>query len=290
MFRKADWTFHQKPRHRPCYWFDPFTGEVEKTKCPYNPYTGDEDEGGEPIEEPIELLAMPTGKRKRATSKRTYKKKRRGSINRKSTINKRTGGFLGKEKKFIDYTLTGTAIPSPNWLLVEPATTEALSAVAQGNGPSNRDGLKMIAVSLYIRGFVLEASDANTAPESPLIWRMIVFVDKQTNATNPTPLDVVTSQAVQAPLNLANSTRFWVLKDIYQCQTQPSLATNLVANYATNGVARTFEFFKNFKLPIQHVGTTAAVASIANHAVRVMMVANRAGGLVTYTSRIRFYD
>ena len=71
-------------------------------------------------------------------------------LKRKSNV--RTGGFLGKEKKFADYSVAALNVGT-TWSLVDPSTG-ALNAVAQGNGESEQvDDLPLMHLSTSTEQF-----------------------------------------------------------------------------------------------------------------------------------------
>ena len=74
--------------------------------------------------------------------------------------NVRTGGFEGKENKFLDCNLAATAVTG-TWATYNPTAggcVDSLSVPAQGNGESQRDGRVYYINSIHLRGLCKMAS------------------------------------------------------------------------------------------------------------------------------------
>ncbi len=208
--------------------------------------------------------------------------------------NLRIGGFMGIENKFADFELAATTI-SQAWAggELDDGTALAVSAVAQGDGESNRDGRKMEILSVHIKGLLrLIQQEAVGNPTANAVIRLILVLDKQTNGAQLNAEDVVTVTTVDvnAWRNLQNSQRFRILKDErFNLQTLV-MTTFQVNDFSTCQQETPFEFHVVFKKPIvvNHTGTTAVVASIADNSIHLIGVSSNATSQITYVSRVRF--
>ncbi len=208
--------------------------------------------------------------------------------------NLRVGGFMGIENKFVDYEVAATIDNSWAGNEIEDGTALSLSAVAQGDGESNRDGRRMEMLSVHLKGFVtLNCVETNASPTDSEVVRLILVLDKQTNGAQLNAEDVVTVTTfdVNAWRNLQNSQRFRILKD-HIINLQITTATQEAVNdYSSGGMKFPFEMHVVFKKPItvNHTGTTAVIASVADNSIHLIGVSTHAT-LVTinYNSRVRF--
>ncbi len=209
--------------------------------------------------------------------------------------NLRIGGFAGIENKFVDYELV-TRVVTAAWAggELDEATALSLSSVAQGDGETQRDGRRMEILSVHIKGFViLVAQEAAAAPINGQAIRLVLVLDKQTNGAQLNAEDVFTTTTtdVNAWRNLQHSQRFRILKDV-RIDLMPWGGTAGGTNSFDRGETKVlFEIHKVFKKPItvNHTGTTAVVASIADNSLHLIGVSTSATACaVSYVSRVRF--
>lgn len=210
-------------------------------------------------------------------------------------LNKRTGGFVGAELKFLDWQVGGRVISNVvSASDQDPGTQLALNACKQGTDNQERTGLRAVFKSIEIRG-TLQWQDVFNNGNSV---RIIVFVDKQTNGTQYLPLSVLkaaggTEQQTSSWINLSNSHRFQILKDTV-------ISERTTVHYGStatpsNKVGRETPFRFKIKLGgkngmiTRYLNTGDTVASIADNSVHILMVGNQEGTKVYYTSRMRFY-
>ncbi len=208
--------------------------------------------------------------------------------------NLRIGGFLGIENKFVDHELGVTTLASA-WAGAEldEGTALALSAIAQGDGESNRDGRKANLLSVHIKGFLrIISQEAVGNPVFGGIIRLILVMDKQTNGAQLNAEDVVTvtTQDINAWRNLQNSQRFRILKDQRFDMSVTNMSTFQVNDFSTSQQEVPFEFHVVFKKPIvvNHTGTTAVVASIADNSLHLIGISTLGIHQISYVSRVRF--
>lgn len=120
----------------------------------------------------------------------------------------RTGGFYkysrrlanGIERKFWDVALAWSFDATGE------VVQDSLIKIPQGDTQSTRDGLRFTVTSIHIRGYILGASDQPSD-----ILRMILYLDRQANGAIAT--EILTATTTLAFNDLANSSRFLILKD-----------------------------------------------------------------------------
>ncbi len=208
--------------------------------------------------------------------------------------NLRIGGFLGIENKFIDHELGVTTL-SGTWAggELDEGTALSRSAIAQGDGESNRDGRKANLLSVHVKGFLrIISQEAAANPVFGGIVRLILVMDKQTNGAQLNAEDVVTvtTQDINAWRNLQNSQRFRILKDQRIEMPVTNMSTFQVNDFSTSQQEMPFEFHVVFKKPIvvNHTGTTAVVASIADNSLHLIGISTLGIHQISYVSRVRF--
>ncbi len=208
-------------------------------------------------------------------------------------MNARTAGFLGIETKFIDYTysdnipaaIAGAEADTPG--VGAQTAPGSISAIAQGDSESNRDGRKCTLVGLNLKGQIVRSAQATVG--TGISVRVCVVWDTQTNGVQLNSEDVFKNptEKVLAFRNLQFSKRFRVLKDQTFDMNVPASAGNGTAQEAAASV-RTFKW--NFPLAIDviHKGTTAVVANITDNSLHILAWASATGCILKYESRIRF--
>lgn len=184
---------------------------------------------------------------------------------------------------------------------LQPSTgcTNAISAPAQGDGESNRDGRKFVMKSIYFSGMVATTAEAteNAAHEITGYYFALVL-DTQVNKATVVSEDVFinpssTSLAmIPQPLrNLQNSTRYRILDSKY-IRPGGAFAFNdgATTGSVNNQVAPVISLSWKGSINVECTGTTADVASVSNNAIHV--VAYAADGAQTPVfigkSRLRF--
>lgn len=224
--------------------------------------------------------------------------------------NVRTGGLLGLEVKFLDAPRTLTAIASPADATggeMDPSSviTGCLSAPAQGDGPSNRDGNRIAMKSIYITGLISIAGQsalaALNAEVFPTVFLALVL-DTQTNAAQLNSEDVFTNPnasgdtAAQPLRNMSFTNRFKVLKTL----TIPgsrffAVASNNAAatTISTTGCHLPFSLSKNLgglKVQFTTGSTTADVAGVIDNSLHLIAYCSSTASnpTIAYNSRLRF--
>ncbi len=221
---------------------------------------------------------------------------RRSSARLRSNV--RTAGFLGIEKKFYDTTLATTALVAPTDGAggeLDPTTVNSISAPAQGDGESNRDGKKIMMKSVHVTGRVqFTDNTGETAGRINATAIVALVLDTQSNGAQLNSEDVFTNPGgtallASAPLrNLQYSTRFKVLatKTMSMVARPVWDGTNIELFSQSN----IFRFDKKLDMPVEFTGTAAGVANVMNNSIHVVGYSDTLNGVpkITYNARLRF--
>lgn len=245
------------------------------------------------------------------TKFRPISKKR--AYNQVSSYNRRTlasarrnrAAILEVEKKFLDVSASALAIPTVaamtgGTMAPTAGCTGCLSCPAQGDGPQNRDGLKIICKSIQIEGIVSIPIQINQTALDVMPTIFIALVqDTQTNLLTTASEDVYTNPSgatimCTAPLrNMSNSERFKVLKT-ETIQVPQLMATYDGTNIEQAGMDVKFSMFcklGNMGVRITTGGTAANVNTVTDNSLHLIAFTSIAIGLVpvlAYNARLRF--
>lgn len=194
----------------------------------------------------------------------------------------RTGGVLGLSNKFVvqDVT-TGTFIGSDTWVYCDHASA-ALGAVPRGDGISERIGNKVnvrgMSFKLKFSGW-REASTTSAQVlgniTSPQRFRVVVFIDKQTNGVQTGATNVFPN-SFTAFRDMSNIDRFEVLHDSihYLKASSTSVAyngTNMTC--AVRYVGHTnFYLDQKFRMTYAVGSTGDTINSLQDASVHLMVV------------------
>jgi len=206
---------------------------------------------------------------------------------------KRTGGWMGLENKFVDFEITGNGLPvntTPSGSEMDPAETLSLSAIAQGDGESQRDGRKVVLNHINFNGMLKLNPQQNLAVGLDAVAiRCAIVWDTQTNQAQFNGEDVFETQNVPTGFrNLQFTKRFRVLYDETFSFAYPS-AVGTSASNDLNGQMILFSVFKKLNIPVLFNGTTANVSTITDNSLHVMCWASESGVCsFNYSSRVRF--
>lgn len=213
--------------------------------------------------------------------------------------NVRTAGFLGIETKFYDTSRAGYTILTSTDMSgheADPTTINCISAPAQGDGESNRDGKKINITSMHINGVVVADIQADqTATDLQPMVLIAVVLDTQTNGAQLNSEDVYKNTSGNAALtiaplrNLQYSARFKIL-GYKLLKLAPPPITYDGANIEQGGVQASFSFNKKVNIPVAFTGTTEGVANVTNNSIHIIACTNNTGASPTlyYNARIRF--
>jgi len=193
-----------------------------------------------------------------------------------ASISGRLPGAL-VELKNVDVVLPSTGTNAV-WALGGGMTMNLLNGVEAGSGATQRIGRRVTWKSLTIRAnFQIDA--ASTLQASV---RFIVFVDKQCNAADCAPTDLLTADNVSAITNLANNHRFKILFDIVRSIGSIEDLTMNITKYR--------------KLNVQTEFNTTSGGTVADMQTGAIWLGTYITGLATHLpdgslySRLRFSD
>lgn len=230
-----------------------------------------------------------------------------GSYARRNSIalrNVRTGGLLGIEKKYLDAPLTATALSAPTDASggeypPTSAVTGCLTAPAQGDGPSNREGNKIVVTDCLVQGVINVAAQANqTATDVSPVIMVALVMDTQTNGAQLNSEDVYSNIGGTAILatspnrNMSYTQRFKVLK-VWKKQLRIPSITYDGTNIEQTGFNSPFKLKWKGKMPVTFTtgSTTADIANVTNNSIQVVAYANdlSLAPTISYNSRVRFF-
>lgn len=216
---------------------------------------------------------------------------------------------LGVETKFLDAPRTTLALTAPADATggeISPSSivTGCLSAPAQGDGPTNRDGHKILIKSILVQGMIQFAGEEDqTATNSlPTVFCALVQ-DKQSNGATLNSEDVYTNPvasgvcAVNPLRNMSFTSRFKVL-DTWQHAFEDNLLQafndQATTTFAQQGGAVPFTLSKKFKTPLRVTfttgSTTADIANVIDNSLHVIAFCSSTttNPNILYNSRMRF--
>lgn len=199
----------------------------------------------------------------------------------------RTGGYYGGiEKKFLD-TDIGTAIGAIN----SSMEFSNLNVIIQGDTESNRNGRKVLVKSIHLKGLLKLDSSADSTNTSNKVKLMIVL-DKQTNGTQFTALDLLKTNSIHSFSNLANRQRFKILwSKEYVIGVSGAVQTG--AAYRFGEGVRNLKANIKVNIPIEYDNslTTGAISTQKSNSICFCAIAEDANTCsLTGTARIRFTD
>lgn len=208
---------------------------------------------------------MPKRGRQRVYSPR-FKAPRRKR--RKYNPNIRTGGFVGKELKFLDTTISPTTVALTGTII-----KDTVNSMIVGTGESQRIGRKVKATSLMIRGSFDYPSQPNLT--TSLYIRLMVYQDTQTNGSAATITDILESANVDSFRNLENSKRFKILYETIE-PVNAQCAARDASTERTNAKVKPFQIFIKFKRPMEFVykGSGGGVSDLTQNNIGVLGIVN----------------
>lgn len=163
------------------------------------------------------------------------------------------------------------------------ATPVPLCLPAQGLDDATRIGNKITVCNVNVK-LLLQVPGAITAPVS---FRVVCYVDKQTNGTTSVYSDYLSNGAVEAFQNVDNAGRYTTLFDelVDMNYFQGALVTGAaqVAKHVTFGK-------KNLNIPMMFSGATGTIAACKTNQVYLLVMSNTAAMTITGYARVKYYD
>lgn len=231
-----------------------------------------------------------------------------GSMSRRralAIVNTRTAGFLGLEKKFFDTALAATGIGSSATCAsgeVDPSLPAVagtmISTPAQGDGPSDRDGKRIVIKSVQVKGRIsLPKAEGAVDILPPATMFVALVLDTQSNGATLNSEDVFVNTTAQASScvipnrNLLYGSRFKVLKSDVFPLSVTSLAATAINAYHWAGQEVLFDWFLPLDLPINFKdATTGVISNVSDNSLHMIAFVSDAalGATLAYNARIRF--
>lgn len=216
--------------------------------------------------------------------------------------NLRTGGYLGIERKFLDTYASNLTVNAPTdcssgEMQPEGGCTGCLSAPAQGDGESNRDGRKILIKSCWVEGLITSSVLHDQADVAPAATIFIALVgDCQTNGATIVSEQVFTNPNDTAatnafPLrNLEYSSRYRVLAHKTIQMGPPFSGTDGTNTLSLGCNPRRFTLAWKGNVPVNFTNTTADVANVADNSLHIIAFATNTNyvPLISYNARVRF--
>ncbi len=188
-----------------------------------------------------------------------------------------------KEKKFHDISDAGNSFSTAGELI-------SLNLIPQGTTEKTRIGRKCWIKSINLRMlFALPASLSSQVPVSSL-FRFLIILDKQANLALPATLDILETASELSYRNLANQTRFSVLKDWLETVDSPGGAGDGSAANDWSGVQIVHKYNKKCNIALEFNAAAGAITEITCNNLIVLALANNTNATWTLSGRLRFTD
>lgn len=176
-------------------------------------------------------------------------------------------GLINSELHYLDTTETDNVSSSGD--------ISGLTLMATGDTDVTREGNKILAHDVYVRGY---AQIHTSALQS--IVRIILFVDKECDGVAPTVANVLQTTSYLSPLNQNFSKRFVVLHD-------RSMALN-----DTGENSKPFKFYVKVPFHIHYDGTSANITDAKENQIFLLLISNESTNtpVVNWYARFKWYD
>lgn len=216
-------------------------------------------------------------RRRRYPYRRRFRRYRRRGYQSTRILSKRITGLarsMRPEMKFHDVTATDSDI-------YDTATVVNLTDISQGDSYTMRDGREITIKSIQFKGMIQQ--DTDTAGVTNL-YRIILLIDRETDGTAPTWLNVYNSENVwsirDADVSGVNTYRFKVIFD-------KVVSTKLDAD-GTSNEKRLIKFYKKLNLKC----SWRAQGTDPKNGIYLMFLGTSATTVTdfSYQSRVRFVD
>lgn len=191
------------------------------------------------------------------------------------------------EIKFFDTTLNTTAITTTGVII-----NNTVLNIVEGSDFNNRVGRKITLTSIHFRGAYLEETQTSLANMSNNI-RIIIYQDKQCNATAAAVTDILATADEKSFNNLNNTDRFVILKDWFFTLNHTAQSALTGPVYATHRIQENLTWNKkNMSMKIKYNGTNGGtVADLTSNNIGVLGIAQSSnGGSLDAQIRVRFSD
>lgn len=199
-----------------------------------------------------------------------------------------TGGRFSKaragELKFNDTAMSDATVASV-------MTFYNPTVIVQGDTEIQRIGRKVTLKSIAVKGTVTLTAQTSAADASCMV-RMKIIQDSQTNGAAFAATDLLETDVIHSFNNLANSSRFRVLKQkTFQMRNNGMVASG--AAFTTGEDVRKIDCYLPLNIPIEYDNSvsTGAIASVRSNSLWVVFQTSN-GEIIALDGniRIRFTD
>jgi len=197
----------------------------------------------------------------------------------------RRGRFasVSKELKFHDVVLDDAVVVSGG------SITDSINKIPQGVTEINRIGRKCTIRSINWRfNIVLPEVNNVATPNNGEIFRMMMYVDKQTNGATATVVNILQTADYQSFNNLSNKGRFRILMDRTYSINYKTLASKFDADTFSSALVEIHgTMFKKIALPIEfdNSDSDGRLSTIRTNNIGVLLISR--SGIVGFFSQIR---
>lgn len=199
-------------------------------------------------------------------------------------VTRMSGYYGGMEKKFLDTAISDATAAAT-------MTMYNICIVPQGDTESQRVGRKITVKAIQLRGS-LSLLGATDVTNTSCQVRMRIVCDTQTNGAAFTATDLLETDAINSFSNLANRSRFVVLKDrTFALKAGGACATG--AAYAFSEDIVVIDTYKGCNIPIEYdnSATTGAITTVRSNSLWITFQCSTAEIVaVSGTARIRYVD
>lgn len=214
--------------------------------------------------------------------------------------NTRSGGFLDIETKFLDTGLLASTITAPTDASGgehDPATTNCLNPIGQGDGESQRDGRKCVMKNVFVTGSVNGSTLTDQADAvSNCTVHIALVLDTQTNATQLSSEQVFKNPMADARSaayvlrNKQYTSRFQVLDRVTLTTPMQTMSTDAANTTTIAGYKVPFKLGKKINIPVFFSNTTGNVSTITDNSLHIIAYADNVESTpkLTYNSRVNF--
>jgi len=212
------------------------------------------------------------------------------------------------ERKFWDTVVIDRIVPTVgttfSGAMVDPGTQNCLFTPITGAEMYNRISRKVYVKKISISGRVTLPALSNLTTIdvlNPMVVRVILCIDKQTNGAAPTYSDIIKSQNISGTtsskytdmINLDNRDRFEILRDMF-IQVGKQIDTATQAYAIGNNPVTIDEYIRlGNRETVYNAGSAGTVGDITSGALYVFMISNQVyaqGAGFEGTFRTRFLD
>jgi len=222
----------------------------------------------------------------------------------RKSLNYRTGGFLGIEKKYFDTGIIPTNMVVSSTIascVMDSSVASCCNSPAVGDGPNQREGRQIAMDRIDVKGFIRMDGDAtyNNVTTTPHV-EVYLVLDTQTNGAQMASEECFVNTIASTPngglpfRNLENEKRFRILasKKI-EMPSQPIAYNATTAKSYRDGHDYGFTLSKNLKgmkVNFKATGAAGTVATITDNSIHFIAVLTDNSSLVkcAWNARLRF--